>query len=213
MTIIIIQKTLTRLDVLIWDSRHTLILKTQYIMSYLYSACDHRYLSTANMTWYAISVNENCLFLGYCTQRPDNKWYNFRLGMLLPAYCLVRSRYCAAFSSSIMTMLQSWWIATLSSSHFLVLLSLIIISRQLCLSLDVVFTSRSQVMSTSFWNIVLIYGACSYQFLQILITTKNNLISTNFLVWKFCGKTQFPHSFWRFAVPVMPFHKISTPGN
>ena len=126
---------------------------------------------------------------------------------------LVRSRYCAAFSSSIITMLQSWWIATSSSSHFLVLLNLIIISRQLCLSLDVVFTLRSQVMSTSFWNIVVNYGACSYQFLQILITAKNNLISTNFLVWKFCGKTQFPHSFWRFTVPVMPFHKISTPGN
>ena len=28
---------------------------------------------------------------------------------------------------------------------------------------------------------------------------KNTEISPNFLVWKFCGKTQFPHSFGRFV--------------
>ena len=29
---------------------------------------------------------------------------------------------------------------------------------------------------------------------------KNTIISPNFLLWKFCGKAQFPHSFGRFAV-------------
>ena len=37
-------------------------------------------------------------------------------------------------------------------------------------------------------------------------TAKNTVFSSNFLVWKFCGKAQLPHSFRRFAVP---FHKIS----
>ena len=31
-------------------------------------------------------------------------------------------------------------------------------------------------------------------------TAQNTVISPNFLVWKFCGKAQFPHSFGRFAV-------------
>ena len=42
------------------------------------------------------------------------------------------------------------------------------------------------------------------------------LISTNFLVWKFCGKAQFPHSFGWFSrnyAETVPFHKISIPGN
>ena len=46
-------------------------------------------------------------------------------------------------------------------------------------------------------------------------TPKNTVISSNFLVWKFCGKEQFPHSFWRFArnyAETAPFHKLSTPG-
>ena len=30
-------------------------------------------------------------------------------------------------------------------------------------------------------------------------TAKNTVISPDFLVWKFCGKAQFPHSFGRFA--------------
>ena len=29
-------------------------------------------------------------------------------------------------------------------------------------------------------------------------TVKNTAISPNFLVWKFCGKAQFPHSFGQF---------------
>ena len=31
-------------------------------------------------------------------------------------------------------------------------------------------------------------------------TAKNTVILPNFLVWKFCGKAQFLHSFWRIAV-------------
>ena len=47
-------------------------------------------------------------------------------------------------------------------------------------------------------------------------TAKNTLILPNFLVWKFCGKAQFPHSFWQLArnyAETVPFHKISTTGN
>ena len=43
-----------------------------------------------------------------------------------------------------------------------------------------------------------------------IITVKNTLISPNFLVWKFCGKAQFLHSFGRFArnyAETVPFHK------
>ena len=45
---------------------------------------------------------------------------------------------------------------------------------------------------------------------------KYTIISPNLLVWEFCGKAQFPQSFWRFAQnfsETVPFHKISTPGN
>ena len=47
-------------------------------------------------------------------------------------------------------------------------------------------------------------------------TSKNTVISSYFLVWKFCGKAQFPHSLGRFArnyEETVPFHKIYTPGN
>ena len=47
-------------------------------------------------------------------------------------------------------------------------------------------------------------------------TTENTVISADFLVWKFCGKAQFPHSFGRSVrnyAETVPFHKISTPGN
>ena len=47
-------------------------------------------------------------------------------------------------------------------------------------------------------------------------TAKNTVISPDSLVWKFCGKGQFPHSFWRIArnyAETVPFRKISTPGN
>ena len=33
----------------------------------------------------------------------------------------------------------------------------------------------------------------------VSITAKNTVTSPDFLVWKFCRKTQFPHSFGRFA--------------
>ena len=47
-------------------------------------------------------------------------------------------------------------------------------------------------------------------------TAWNTVISPNFLLWKVCGKTQFPHSFRRFAqnyAETVPFHKISILGN
>ena len=47
-------------------------------------------------------------------------------------------------------------------------------------------------------------------------TSKNTVISPNFLVWKFCGKAQFPHSFGQIAqncAETVPFHKICIPGN
>ena len=50
----------------------------------------------------------------------------------------------------------------------------------------------------------------------LLPLQKNTEISPNFLVWKFCGKAQFSHSFGQFAqnyAETVPFHKISTPGN
>ena len=52
--------------------------------------------------------------------------------------------------------------------------------------------------------------------LAVLVTVKNTPISDNFVVWKFCGTTQFPHSFGRIArnyAGTVPFHKIPTPGN
>ena len=45
---------------------------------------------------------------------------------------------------------------------------------------------------------------------------KITVISPDFLVWKFCGKVQFPHSFGQFTqnyAEAVPFYKISTPGN
>ena len=54
------------------------------------------------------------------------------------------------------------------------------------------------------------------QVMCILNTAKNTVILSNFLVLKFCGKAQFPHSFGRITrnyAQTVPFHKISTPGN
>ena len=49
-------------------------------------------------------------------------------------------------------------------------------------------------------------------------TAKNTVISPDFLVWKFWGKAQFPHSFGRFAIrgpyaKTVPFRKIPIPRN
>ena len=47
-------------------------------------------------------------------------------------------------------------------------------------------------------------------------TAKNTLIPPNFLVWKFCGKAQFPQSFGQFTqnhAETVPLHKISKPEN
>ena len=53
-------------------------------------------------------------------------------------------------------------------------------------------------------------------FIKVFNTSKNTVILPNFLVWKFCGKGQFLHSFGRFAqnyAKTVSFHKMSTPGN
>ena len=60
------------------------------------------------------------------------------------------------------------------------------------------------------------HGAVVQRCFEELLTMKNTVISPNFLVWKFCGKVQFPHSFGQFArnhAETVPFHKIYTPGN
>ena len=38
-----------------------------------------------------------------------------------------------------------------------------------------------------------------YMTMVLLSTEKNTVISSNFMVWKFCGKAQIPHSFGRIA--------------
>ena len=51
---------------------------------------------------------------------------------------------------------------------------------------------------------------------MIHVTAKNSVISPNFLVCKFCVKTNFPHSFGQIAeknAETVTFHKISAPGN
>ena len=62
----------------------------------------------------------------------------------------------------------------------------------------------------------LISGHSKWFIMPMTNIAKNIVISPNFLVWKFCGKEQFPHSFGRFArnyTETVPFHKISTPRN
>ena len=49
-----------------------------------------------------------------------------------------------------------------------------------------------------------------------VIAAKNTVVSPDIMVWKFCGKAQFPCSFGRiprnYSETVL-FHKISQPGN
>ena len=61
----------------------------------------------------------------------------------------------------------------------------------------------------------------SYTTVHVLPDSSNNWSKGNhcvkyrnftyFLVWKFCGKAQFPHSFWKIALNyagIVPFHKF-----
>ena len=51
---------------------------------------------------------------------------------------------------------------------------------------------------------------------RLKLTAKNTVISPNFLVWKFCGKEQFPHNFGQIArnyAETALFHKTSTLGH
>ena len=50
-----------------------------------------------------------------------------------------------------------------------------------------------------------------YAILYKTKTAKVTVNSPNFLVWKFCGKAQVPHSLGRFArnyAEIVPFHKF-----
>ena len=54
------------------------------------------------------------------------------------------------------------------------------------------------------------------QIIHDISTEKNTVISPDFLVWKFCWKARFLHSFGRIArnyAETVPFRKISIPGN
>ena len=59
------------------------------------------------------------------------------------------------------------------------------------------------MMSLYWWRHHFFYKikafTCFLVTLEALITAKNTAISTDFLVWKFRGKAQFPHSFRRIA--------------
>ena len=50
-------------------------------------------------------------------------------------------------------------------------------------------------ISLGFWENDSFENGCKRK----LTTARNIVISPNFLVWNFCGKAQFPHSFGRFA--------------
>ena len=46
--------------------------------------------------------------------------------------------------------------------------------------------------------------------ITLILTEQNAIISPNFLVWKYCGKAQFPYSFGRIArnyAEAVPFRK------
>ena len=50
-----------------------------------------------------------------------------------------------------------------------------------------------------------------FNFWSLFTLRKNTVISPKFLVWKVCGKAQFPHGFRRIArnyAETVPFHKI-----
>ena len=69
--------------------------------------------------------------------------------------------------------------------------------------------------------IAFFYSECvnfiiSIPVIQEAYTAKNTVVSPYFLVWKFCGKAQLPHSFGGIArnyAETVSFRKISTPGN
>ena len=74
------------------------------------------------------------------------------------------------------------------------------------------FNSEVIIFKQGKWN-------TRFQFFWIFrspLTANNTVISPNFVVWKFCGKAQFLHSFGRITrnySKTVSFHKISTPAN
>ena len=66
------------------------------------------------------------------------------------------------------------------------------------------------------WFLILMVNVLSVFKVNGNTTEKNTVILLDFLVWKFCGKAQFPHSFGRItrnSAETVPFRKISTPRN
>ena len=63
------------------------------------------------------------------------------------------------------------------------------------------FHTRSEITVFFVVCVTLFYccPASAAVFQKVTHTAKNTVISRNFLVWKFCGKAQLPHSFRRFA--------------
>ena len=55
---------------------------------------------------------------------------------------------------------------------------------------------------------VLITANDIYIFRDISVEPKKTGTSSNFLVWEFRGRAQFPHSFVRNYAETAPFHKI-----
>ena len=66
------------------------------------------------------------------------------------------------------------------------------------------------------WFLILVVNVLSVFKVNGNTTAKNTVILLDFLVWKFCGKAQFPHSFGRITrnnAETVSFRKISTPRN
>ena len=106
-------------------------------------------------------------------------------------------------------------------------------SRSCSLKTRIVWSSRLKIFFVrKFENTVLAFLTCMihrvvFWKLKVLVksqpvkwifinTVKNTIISPNFLVWKFCWKAEFPHSFRRLSETIRKLclsTKISTPGN
>ena len=94
-------------------------------------------------------------------------------------------------------------VRTRAGNHKLNVLYNVYSKKYIIIRMDVVFLKKQ-----SFLDSVLL---CIKK-----LIAKNTVISPSFLVWKFCVKVQFPHSFGRLArnsAETVPLHKISTPGH
>ena len=90
-------------------------------------------------------------------------------------------------------LLHSIWYEVKQKRYITTRISLLFL---FCLNFHFVKYARMWVFSNPYFPL--------YEELWVTDTAKNTLISPNFLVWKFCGKAQFPHSFGRYS-----FHIVS----